>query len=310
MGRPARFGIVDMGSHALRFLIAETDSSGDVTVLENHRIAVSLGRDVFGTGRIAEATIATTVDAFRRFQTNCDRLAVQHTRAIATSAMRDAINRQLLADRVREATGIEVETISGTQEAYLLKLGVESRLDLSQGRSLLVDLGGGSVEVMVVENGNVVAADSYRFGPLRMLSTLAGAEASGDSLVQLMHRHVRSLDRPVADRLDGRRIDRYAATGGNIDSLADLALGGRRQQTDGDVDHVALRDIEAEIESLSEMSVADRIDKRGLREDRADTIVPAGIVYTHLAQLAGVDEILVPRTGIKDGLLAEVVRGH
>ncbi len=124
MSLPARVGIVDMGSNAIRFLVAEATGPA-VSVLENHRLPVRLGRDVFHTGQIPDATLADTVDAFRRFRATCERLGVQRIRAIATSAMRDARNRDLLIDRVRDACGIDIEVISGTQEAYLLKLGVE-----------------------------------------------------------------------------------------------------------------------------------------------------------------------------------------
>jgi len=299
-----------MGSNAIRFLIAEANEAGTATILENHRMAVQLGREVFETGRIPDSTIAATVDAFRRFRAKCDRVSVRHTRAIATSAMRDAHNRDMLSDRVREACGIEIEVISGTQEAYLLKRGIESRLDMSRGRSLLVDVGGGSVEVMIVEDGAVITADSYRLGALRMLAAFAEAEASGESFSDLMHRHLHSLERRISDRFDSARIDRFAAVGGNIDCLADLiAARVGKNKTEG-VDSIDRRELKAEVSALAAMTVEERMAAHDLKSDRADTIVPAGIVYSRLADLAGTDTVLVPRSGIKEGLLAEVVQGH
>src|SRR5688572_11437815 len=144
-----RIGIVDMGSNAIRFQVAEA-TAGTIGMLASHRLPVRLGREVFHTGQIPDATLTDIVDAFRRFPATCDRLGVLHIRAIATAAMRDARNRDLLVDRVRDACGIEIEVISGTQEAYLLKLAIESRIDLRQGRSLLVDVGGGSVELVLI----------------------------------------------------------------------------------------------------------------------------------------------------------------
>src|SRR5688572_22527631 len=180
-----RIGIVDMGSNAIRFAVAEA-TAGAIGVLESHRLPMRLGRDVFHTGQIPEATLADIVDAFRRFRATCDRLGVARIRAIATSAMRDARNRDLLVDRVRDATGIEIDVVSGTQEAYLLKLAVETKVDLRQGRSLLVDVGGGSVELVLVEDGQVTSADSYRLGALRMLEALGDTQSSGDAFVELL----------------------------------------------------------------------------------------------------------------------------
>jgi exopolyphosphatase/guanosine-5'-triphosphate,3'-diphosphate pyrophosphatase len=310
MGNAPRFGIVDVGSNAIRFLIAELPANARPVVIESHRLSIRLGAETFRTGHIPEPAIDATVDAFRRFRASCDQLGVGHIRAIATSAARDANNRYVLIDRVREATGIEIEVISGTQEAYLLKLGIESRIDLGRGRSLLVDVGGGSVEVMVVEDGNVVDADSYRLGALRMLAAFGTADANGEGFVALLQRHLHSLDRRIEDHFGNRPIDRYAAVGGNIDTLADLVLGRPERTTGDDVDLVPLAAVEQEVAGLAELTVAQRMARRGLREDRADTIVPAGVVYTHLGRLAGVEQILVPRTGIREGLLAEVAHGH
>jgi len=309
MAEPARIGIVDMGSNAIRFLVAEATGS-TIATLESHRLPVRLGRDVFHSGQIPDATISATVDAFRRFRASCDRLGVRHVRAMATSAMRDARNRDLLIDRVRDASGIEIEVISGTQEAYLLKLGVETKVDLASGRSLLVDVGGGSVEVLLVEKGQVVAADSYRLGALRMLEALAGAEDSGESFVELLNKHLRSLERRITDRFESMRVDRYVAVGGNIETLADLVAARRGAPKNGPVESLDLAWLRTEVDELAAMTFEERIATRGLKEDRADTIVPAGIVYLRLGEIAGVSRLLVPRIGIKDGLLVEVVQGH
>jgi exopolyphosphatase / guanosine-5'-triphosphate,3'-diphosphate pyrophosphatase len=306
---PARIGIVDMGSNAIRFLAAEA-TAGGVAVLENHRLPARLGRDVFHTGQIPEATMADVVDAFRRFKATCDRLGVRQIRAIATSAMRDARNRELLVDRVRAASGIEIEVISGTQEAYLLKLGVGTKVDLDRGCSLLVDVGGGSVEVLLIDRGQVVAADSYRLGALRMLEALRSNENSGETFVELLHKHLKSLEHRIADRFEARTIDRYVAVGGNIESVVDLANArGGAKKLDG-IETLSLAELQRQVDELAAMTVAERISGRGLKPDRADTIVPAGIVYARLGELARVDTVLVPRLGIKDGLLVEAVQGH
>jgi exopolyphosphatase/guanosine-5'-triphosphate,3'-diphosphate pyrophosphatase len=304
-----RLGIVDMGSNAIRMMVAEV-AGKSIALLENHRLPLRLGREVFETGQLPEATISAVIDAFRRFRATCDRLGVQHVRAIATSAMREARNREVVIDRVRDATGIEIEVISGTQEAYLLVQAVQARCDLKEGRSVLVDVGGGSVEVVLVENGQVAGADSYRLGALRMLAAFPEAAADGESFVDLLRQHLQGLERRISDRLGNERIDRYIAVGGNIESLADLVApnGGERRAVS--VDSCPLAALRTETMALAAMSYAERMRGRALKPDRADTIVPAGVVYVRIGELARVDRVLVPRVGIKDGLLVELGAGH
>ena len=134
-GLPVRYGVVDVGSNAIRYQIVELREAGALpAVLETRREPVRLGQDVFLTGSIPESSVAAAVDALRRFRGLCDRYEVAGVRAVATSALREAMNRQKIIDRIAEATAIHVEIISGAEEAYLLARAVEGRVDLSAGR--------------------------------------------------------------------------------------------------------------------------------------------------------------------------------
>ena len=297
-----RIGIVDMGSNAVRFMIVET-SGQEQNTIENHRLPVRLGKEVFANGLISESAIADTVDAFRRFRASCDRHGVQRCRVVATSAMREAGNRDELVRRVREASQFEIDVISGTEEAYLLKLGVETQIDLSSGRSLLVDVGGGSVEIVVVDAGNVESAQSYKLGALRLQEMFR--DAGPKQFLELLEQHLKGLGHRLSEHLDGANFDRYAAVGGNIDSLAELIALRLPIESQGGVELVQAEDLAEELRSLARLTVQERIDELGLRPDRADTIIPAGAVYLHLAKFASLGSLMVPRSGVKEGLLIE-----
>ncbi|HYB11907.1 MAG TPA: Ppx/GppA family phosphatase, partial [Myxococcota bacterium] len=312
-GLPVRYGVVDVGSNAIRCQIVELREAGaPPAVLETRREPVRLGQDVFLTGSIPELSIAAAVDALRRFRSLCDRYEVAGIRAVATSALREAMNRQRILDRIAEATGIHIEIISGTEEAYLLARAVEGRVDLSTGRSMLVDVGGGSVEVTLVEDGQIALSDSYRLGAVRLLEALTRDAPGGEGgdLLELLDQYVGSLDRRIAERLGTGRIDRLVATGGNIETLADLAgrEGGLRS-TEG-CDALAVKTLAEWIQKLARLSYAERVEALALPPDRADVILPAGVVYYRLAAVARVDRLLVPRVGLRDGLVRDVVEGH
>ena len=287
-----RIGIVDIGSNAIRFLITETNGLEHRT-LESHRLAVRLGQNVFQSGWLTEPAMAATVEAFQKFRGSCDRHHVSKTRAIATAAMRAAKNSTELIERVRHASQFEIDVISGEQEAQLLKLGTETKVDLSEGRSMLVDVGGGSVEVAIVDKGNLQSTASYPLGALRILEQFR--DAAPDQFVDRVRTHLKQhlpLDLKT-------QADRYVAVGGTIECLADLISGTTGSES------CSIADLKRQITSLAKLTTDDRITQKGLRPDRADAIVPAGITYLHLAQLANVTSVHVPRTGIKEGLIAE-----
>ena len=287
-----RIGIVDIGSNAIRFLIAETNGREHRT-LESHRFPARLGQHVFQSGRIPESTIAATVDTFRKFRQSCEQLGVRRTRAIATAAMRAAKNGDELIARVHDASQFVIEVISGEQEAQLLQLGVATRIDLSHGRSLLVDVGGGSVEVVVIDNGKVTNADSHPLGALRLLEQFRDADPQ--EFTGLVQAHLQQqLQIPL-----GSGMDRYVAVGGNIEFLTDLIQGEPNSGS------CAVADLEDQIASIAALTIGERTKQRNLRPDRADVIVPAGLIYLHVAKLAKASSVLVPRTGVKEGLIAE-----
>lgn len=287
-----RIAIVDIGSNAIRFMIAET-TGREHRVLESHRLAIRLGQYAFQSGVIPDAAMAAVTDAFRKFRQSCEHNGVESTRAIATAAMRAATNADELIERVRAASDFEIDIISGQQEAHLLKLGIETKLDLSKDTSLLIDVGGGSVEVVAIDGGEVAAASSHPLGGVRLLELLRDTEHS--QFVSACRAHLREHLVPDFDP----PVERYAAVGGNIECLADLISG-----TEG-TESCQVSDLKQKVLELAALTPKQRIEQFGLRPDRADAIVPAGLVYLHLAKLANVKTVLVPRTGIKEGLIAE-----
>ena len=145
-----RFAAIDVGSNAMRCLIVEVRPDRSRRVLESVRAPVRLGSHVFLTGRIGPVSQAQALDAFRLFRRLIDTHEVEHVRAIATSAMREATDGEELAALVRGETGIDVRIIDGAEEAHLVRRAVGSALDLSKGRAAAVDVGGGSVEILVM----------------------------------------------------------------------------------------------------------------------------------------------------------------
>jgi exopolyphosphatase / guanosine-5'-triphosphate,3'-diphosphate pyrophosphatase len=301
-GFPLRMAAIDVGSNAIRFLAAEFTARGEFRVLAELREPVRLGHEVFLSGKLAPDAMDAAVTAIASFRATMRELGIETYRAVATSATRESRNGGEFVARVERETGTRLEVITGAEEARLVYEAVRARLPLGRSRWLLVDLGGGSVEVSLVDAGATLWSESHTMGSVRLLEELS---ASGDAPGR--------FQRLLAEYAATLRIGAVAAqwkpagliaTGGNIEALARLTGA---EVTRGSVAIVPLPRLRAAIETLSRLSFRQRVEELGLREDRADVILPAAMVYERIAQLAGVTEIRVPSVGLKDGILVDLV---
>ncbi len=298
---PLRVACVDMGSNAIRFLAAEFSNETEYVPQASERRPVRLGHSVFLSGVLDAGAMDAAVEALTDFKRQMDELDVQHYRAVATSAVREAKNGDEFVKRIENEAGLKLEVISGSEEARLVHTAVATRIPLGSRKWLLVDLGGGSVEVSLVDQTGSYWSESHTMGSVRLLEELTGAGADPGRFRRLLAEYIAVLKMPVL--ADGQPLAGYIATGGNIEALAKLAgfpdeVGVTRLPVD------TLRSV---IEELARLSYRQRVDDLGLRDDRADVILPAAMVYERLAELCGASEILVPHVGVKEGVLYDLV---
>jgi exopolyphosphatase / guanosine-5'-triphosphate,3'-diphosphate pyrophosphatase len=301
-GFPLRVGCVDTGSNAIRFLVAEFTAPREFETLAYQRVPVRLGHQVFLTGKLAAQAMDGAVEAFASFKERIEELELESFRAVATSAVREAKNGMDLVDRLREDIGVELEMISGSEEARLVHLAVGSRVNLTRGQWILADLGGGSVEVSLVDDMGMLWSESHTMGSVRLLEELSEAQSDSKGFRALLADYVSALRIPAPAQYWSP--SGFVATGGNIEALATLAGSPRDPRGVADLPVSGLGDA---IDLLSRLSYAERISELGLKEDRADVILPAAMVYFHLARLAKADRILVPGVGVKEGILLDLV---
>jgi exopolyphosphatase/guanosine-5'-triphosphate,3'-diphosphate pyrophosphatase len=298
---PLRVACVDMGSNAIRFLAAEFSEEGEYTTLAAERRPVRLGHSVFLSGILDSKTMERAVETVADFGRQMEDFGVSHYRAVATSAVREAKNRSDFLQNVRNESGVKLEVISGSEEARLVHLAVATRIPLGSRKWLLVDLGGGSVEVSLVDEHGAYWSESHTMGSVRLLEELTESGADSGRFRRLLAEYVSVLRVPAM--ADDQQVSGYIATGGNIEALAKLA---------GFPDEVGVTRLPVEtlgtvIEQLARLSYHERVEELGLRGDRADVILPAAMVYERLAALCGADEIMVPHVGIKEGVVYDLV---
>jgi exopolyphosphatase / guanosine-5'-triphosphate,3'-diphosphate pyrophosphatase len=299
---PLSVGAIDVGSNAIRLVAAEFTAATEYRLLAETRMPVRLGHDVFLSGRLAADATTAGVAALSGFRDRLEELGVRHHRAVATSAVREAANGDRFVQQVKEEAGIDLEVITGSEEARLVHVAVRSRIPLTGGRWVLVDLGGGSVEVSLVDEQGIHWSESHTMGSVRLLEELSMAGAEPGRFHQLLEEYTSTLRIPSG--LGQWKLQGLIATGGNIETLARLAGGVPGASGVSTLLVSALRTL---IEKLSRLSYRQRVEELGLREDRADVILPAAMVYERLSVLAGVETILVPHVGVKEGILIDLV---
>lgn len=299
---PIRLACVDTGSNGIRFMAVEFTSPARYTTLHSERVPIRLGHQVFLTGRLAPETMDATVEAFQRFQGYLEQFDIEHYRAVATSAVREARNGPLLVERIARETGIRLKAITGSEEARLVHLAVTARIGLEGGRWLLVDLGGGSVELSLVDDSGMLWSETHSMGSVRLLERLAEPGNEPGAFQRLLSEYVAVMNIPAPAQY--WQPTGFIGCGGNIEALAALAAPGKTK--DG-VSRLPVSGLDSAIGLLARLSYSERIEQLGLRHDRADVILPAAVVFRRLAELTGTREILVPHIGVKEGVTLDLM---
>jgi exopolyphosphatase/guanosine-5'-triphosphate,3'-diphosphate pyrophosphatase len=296
---------IDVGTNAIRLVIGGITQAHRIELLENIREPVRLGKDVFAKGSISEETTGRAIEAFQKFRRLIDRYGVQHIKAVATSATREALNSDIFIDRIAQATGIDITPIGGDEEARLIHFAVADRVNLRNKRAILIDIGGGSIEVTLVSDGSILATVSFNMGTVRLLQKLEQERVGEPRFNQLVHEYADATRKWLETEIGQHALDLCIATGGNAEALGDLRkrLFGKDSQF-----VISRQELDALVDTLQGMSFAERMQELRLRPDRADVIVPASIVLQTILRQASVDQVLVPNVGLKDGLLLDIVQ--
>jgi len=274
-----KLAAIDIGSNAARLLISEVSSDINGIIKFNKidliRVPLRLGFDVFEKGEISQYKIEMITETMKAYQHLLNVYQVKHLKACATSAMRDAKNGKSIIENIKKETGIDIEIISGSDEAaFIYENHVAENMD-KEHSYLYIDVGGGSTELTFFSNNKLVFKDSYNIGTIRLLKNTV-KENIWDEMKDA-----------IKQKIKGHKEVTAIGSGGNINKIFSLSIE-------------LLRDY---FKELSNVTLQDRINIYKLKEDRADVIVPALQIYINTMRWAGANEIYVPRIGLADGLI-------
>ena len=279
-----RYAGIDIGSNAGRLIIKDLHPTDNNKYLLKKRVFIRLplrmGNDVFSYGKICDEKVSEFINAMKIFKDLLEYYDVAVYRTCATSAMRNAENQKDIVEIIRNETGIFVDVIDGFEEAELLFL--TNRENLKKGKFYIsADLGGGSLQLALFRYNKLIWAHAFKTGTLRFLTkTINQSEVKAleDKVIELKKNY------PEAELM---------GSGGNINKISKMI--GKR--------NVTFDDMKILYDQLNEISYIDRIKTFSLRDDRADVILPALRLYMRILTLSECEHIIVPKTGLADGII-------
>ena len=289
MGK-VNYAAIDIGSNAVRLLIKSIDREAvqekKIKKVMMLRVPLRLGFDVFSIGELSEKKadkLRRLMKAFRQLMKIYD---VDDYRACATSAMRDARNGRTIIKKIEKDTGIRIEIIDGQEEARMIYNNHIECMEDRLGNYMYVDVGGGSTEINLLTNGELVWSVSYNIGTVRMLSN-----AVKEGTWQQMEEELMKVTEGVA-------AINIIGSGGNINKLFRLA-----DKKDKKLQRLPVRSLQTVYDVLKPLTPEERVEAFSLKQDRADVIVPAAEIFLKIAEVVHAEYIYVPVIGLSDGII-------
>lgn len=289
MGK-VNYAAIDIGSNAVRLLIKSIDREAvqekKIKKVMMLRVPLRLGFDVFSIGELSEKKadkLRRLMKAFRQLMKIYD---VDDYRACATSAMRDARNGRTIIKKIEKDTGIRIEIIDGQEEARMIYNNHIECMEDRLGNYMYVDVGGGSTEINLLTNGELVWSVSYDIGTVRMLSN-----AVKEGTWQQMEEELMKVTEGVA-------AINIIGSGGNINKLFRLA-----DKKDKKLQRLPVSSLQTVYDVLKPLTPEERVEAFSLKQDRADVIVPAAEIFLKIAEVVHAEYIYVPVIGLSDGII-------
>ncbi len=302
--------VVDIGSTSVRMAIAEIDGSGNVRTLDQVSQGVSLGKDTFTSQRISRRSIeecARVLKSYRRLMQEYGITSPDQVRVVATSAVREASNRLAFIDRMYIATGLEVESLDEAEVNRITYMGIQSLLQsnpvLATVKTIVVEVGSGSTEILVVRGGNVLYSNTYRLGSLRILEQVDKFKTSHAKQRAIIETQIRRLVHQIYEHVDAGKEIQIVALGGDMRLAVSNIEGVKTEKSLRSVGTDRLMEFARAIGNLNEDELVSRYS---ISYSDAETLWPALMSYALLAREFNCPVIHVAETNLRDGLLHDM----
>jgi exopolyphosphatase/guanosine-5'-triphosphate,3'-diphosphate pyrophosphatase len=302
-----RYAAIDIGSNSLRMLTAEVIAGQPMRVLAEDREVTRLGSSVFRSGQISEDAMEFVSGVLARMAAAYQKLDVVGVRAVATSAVRDASNQAEFIERAGKAAGTPIEIISGTEEARLIQLGVQTRWPHPDKRLLIIDVGGGSAELIASERGRMIEGVSRPLGAVRLTEVFLRHDPPTDQELHQMEKFIEEKLSAAINRIGRRPFDRAvttAATAAAAVSAVNRVSRARREQADRL--RATVPQLRRLYRELASRDLAGRRKIPGIGPRRAEIIIPGVAVILRALEAFQMSGMYYSTAGVRDGIVADL----
>lgn len=309
---PRLAAVIDIGSTAIRLVVAQLSDGREWQRLDRAARPVALGRDVFMSGSLSRESMSQAIAILSGFRELLKGWQVPDdaVRVIATSAIREARNRETFVDRVQVRTGLRIEIIEGIEENHLTFLAVQHavrpmKAQFSRANSMIIEVGGGSTEIMLLQRGRMVAAHSLRIGTVRMEQEGRPMWSNADQIEEFMRENIRVSQELLDSELRLERIRYFVAVGGDARHVAQ-AVGTRAEEH---YRTILRADFERYLDELQDRTVDEIVRRHNVTYNEAEGLVPALTVYRLFLEATTAEELIVPDVSIREGVLMSFALG-
>lgn len=301
-----RYAAIDIGSNSIRMMAADV-SHGETSILAQDRQVIRLGESVFRTGKISAEALGVMRSTLERMAGAYKALQIMGVRAVATSAVRDASNQEEFLEAASSSLGANVEVISGPEEARLIHLGVESRWPRAKERTLIIDVGGGSAELIIAQNGQLIDSVSRPLGALRLNELFLKHDPPNPEELRRLDAYIEEKLAPFLKLHGAEKFDRIIATSASAAALVCAVNGIPRSRRD---DAERVRASAAQIRELFQVLIGSNLEGRrkltGIGPRRAEIFIPGAAVFSKVLDLFSQKAIYYSSAGVRDGIIADL----
>jgi exopolyphosphatase/guanosine-5'-triphosphate,3'-diphosphate pyrophosphatase len=307
-----KLAVLDIGTNSIHMVLAEVQPDYSYKILDRFKDMTRLGDGVFTSRRLSDQAMMRGLEVIRTLVTLARNKGYERIEGVATSAVREARNGGEFLDHVAQQTGLTVRVITGAEEARLIFLGVQNSVALPEPPTLVIDIGGGSVEVIVGNRETIFQARSLKLGAIRLKDLYLTKTPPSKAMLRELEDAVTVQLKSALGPYKTKRVEQIIATSGMAGNLAEVIHLGRagRPLPQLNLAKVSAKEIAAVEKRLADASLKTRLAIPGLDPKRVDTLLPATMVFRILLELLNKTELTICDKAIREGIIYDFIQRH